>query len=170
MKKYLLKGVFGIVVGLALAATPAWAAKLGYVDAVKLVETAPQGKQSLQKLEDEFGEREQTVLKVRDKVLKLEEDLQKNALVMSDGDKAAKTRELRDAQRDLQRQQRELQEDYNLRRNEELGRLQKIVTKAVLDIAKEEKYDLIVQQAVWYSPQTDMTDKVLKRLEQMFGK
>lgn len=158
----LLIGMFSLLPLQALAV------KIGYVNAIELVETAPQGKQALRKLEDEFGEREQAVLKVRDRVLALEEDIQKNGLIMSDTDKTEKTKELRDLQRDLQRQQRELQEDYNLRRNEELARLQKIVTKAVLDIAKEESYDLIVQQAVWYSPETDMTEKVLERLSEMF--
>ena len=148
----------------------AQAAKVGYVDAVKLVETAPQGKQALKKLEDEFGEREQALVVVRDKALALEQDLQKNALVMSESDKATKTKELRELQRSLQRRQSELREDYNLRRNEELAKLQKIVTLAVIDIAKEEKYDLIVQQAVWFSPETDMTEKVLKRLSDMFKK
>ncbi len=161
-----------VALALMLSSTLATAqtSKLGYVDAVKLVETAPQGQQALKKLEDEFGEREQALLVIRDQALGIEQDLTKNGLVMSESDKATKTKELRDLERSLQRQQRELREDYNVRRNEELAKLQKIVTQAVIDIAKEENYDLIVQQAVWFSPKTDMTEKVLKRLSEMFKK
>ncbi len=158
----LIAGLMLVTVNTSLlAAGP----KLGYVDAVKLVEQAPQGQKALKRLEEEFGSREQQLRVLRDKALALEQDLQKNGLVLSDSDRDAKTKELREMERELQRSQRELREDYNLRRNEELGKLQKVVTKAVIEIAKEEKYDLIVQQAVYFSPETDMTQKVLERLQ-----
>lgn len=169
MSKFFI-GIYAVIGLMFSMGVCAENSKLGYVDAVKLVETAPQGKQALKKLEDEFGEREQALVVIRNNAVEIEQDLQKNALVMSEGDQASKTKELRELERSLQRQQRELREDYNLRRNEELAKLQKIVTLAVIDIAKEQGYDLIVQQAVWFSPETDMTEQVLQRLSQMFEK
>ena len=58
----------------------------------------------------------------------------------------------------------EFREDYNLRRNEELAALQKIVQKTIAEIAKLENYDLVLESAVYVGPKADITDKILKRL------
>ena len=146
--------------------SPAYAeTKIGYVNAVELVETAPQGKKALKDLEGEFSGRERELLALRDEVLKLEQSLSKNSLLLKDTEKADKTRQLVDLQRRLKREQRELSEDFNLRRNEELSKLQIIVTEAVIKVAKEQNYDIVFQQAVWFKPSIDMTQAVLNFLE-----
>ncbi len=154
---------------IALLTGAAYAEKIGYVNAVKLVETAPQGKASLKKLEAEFSEREKALLVLRDEALAVEKGAQKNSLLLSDTEKAESARKLTDLQRRLQREQRELNEDFNLRRNEELAQLQKIVTDAVIEVAEAEDYDIIFQQAVWFKPEIDMTEKVLKHLTKKYS-
>ena len=139
--------------------------KIGYVNAVELVETAPQGKKALKDLEGEFSERERELLALRDEALALEQSLSKNSLLLKDTDKAEKTKKLLELQRRLQREQRELSEDFNLRRNEELAKLQKIVTQAVIKVAEKQNYDIVFQQAVWFKPSIDMTQAVLDYLE-----
>jgi len=139
--------------------------KIGYVNAVELVETAPQGKKALQELETEFKGREKEVIALRDEVVALEQSLSKNSLLLKDSEKTDKTRKLVELQRRLQREQRELNEDFNLRRNEELAKLQVIVTEAVIKVAEQENYDIVFQQAVWFKPSIDMTQAVLKYLE-----
>jgi outer membrane protein len=164
MKKFrlLILCVLAILTGVS----PAYAeTKIGYVNAVELVETAPQGKKALKDLEGEFSGRERELLALRDEVLKLEQSLSKNSLLLKDTEKADKTRQLVDLQRRLKREQRELSEDFNLRRNEELSKLQIIVTEAVIKVAKEQNYDIVFQQAVWFKPSIDMTQAVLNFLE-----
>jgi outer membrane protein len=164
MKKFrlLILCVLAILTGVS----PVYAeTKIGYVNAVELVETAPQGRKALKDLEGEFSGRERELLALRDEVLKLEQSLSKNSLLLKDTEKADKTRQLVDSQRRLKREQRELSEDFNLRRNEELSKLQKIVTEAVIKVAKEQNYDIVFQQAVWFKPSIDMTQAVLDYLE-----
>ena len=60
--------------------------------------------------------------------------------------------------------QREFREDLNLRRNEELSSLFERANKVIRQIAESEKYDLIIQEAVYRSSRIDITDKVLKAL------
>jgi len=60
--------------------------------------------------------------------------------------------------------QREFREDLNLRRNEELAALFERANKVIRGIAEAEKFDLILQEAVYRSPRIDITDKVLKAL------
>ncbi len=64
--------------------------------------------------------------------------------------------------------QQEMREDLNLRRNEELGNLQKIISNAIIEMAKQENFDLIVQDAVYASSQIDITDAVLDKLNAAF--
>jgi outer membrane protein len=65
---------------------------------------------------------------------------------------------------DFQRMQREYREDLNLRRNQELAALFERANRVIKQIAESEKFDLILQEAVYRNPRIDITDKVLKAL------
>ena len=83
---------------------------------------------------------------------------------MTESDRRNKEGELARINRDLQRLQREFNEDLNQRRNEEFSQVIDRANKVVQQIAEAEKYDLILQEAVYRSPRIDITDKVLKAL------
>lgn len=152
----------------SVAAAPSVAAtelKVGYVNAVKVIEEAPQGEAALKKLEAEFGPRDKKLVAMQAKVKQLEEELEKNGLLMKEPERRAKEHEIVVLKRDVRRATQEFREDYNLRRNEELAALQKIVYKAIVEIAKQENYDLILHEGTIYaSKRVDLTDKVLKKL------
>ncbi len=139
--------------------------KIGYVNAVKVIEKAPQGEAALKKLESEFDPRDKQLVSMQNDIKQLEDDLEKNGLIMADVDRRAKERKILAMKRNLRRATQEVREDYNLRRNEELAVLQKIVKQAIVEIAKQEKYDLIVHEGTIYASSTiDITDKVLEKL------
>jgi outer membrane protein len=156
-----------LALGLMMALTPAEAneIKIGYVNVVKVIEEAPQGEAALKKLEAEFAPRDRELVATQNKIKQLEDDLEKNALVMKEADRRNKEREVLTLKRELKRTTQEFREDYNLRRNEELAALQKVVYKAIVEIAKQEKFDLILHEGTVYaSDKIDITDKVLKKL------
>jgi outer membrane protein len=139
--------------------------KIGYVNTVKVIEEAPQGEAALKKLENEFSPRDRKIVEMQNKVKDLEHDMEKNALVMKEPDRRAKEYEIATLKRDLRRATQEFREDYNLRRNEELASLQKIVQKAIVEIARQENFDLILHEGVIHAgAKVDITDKILKRL------
>lgn len=142
--------------------------KVGFVNVGRVIEEAPQGEAALEKLEEEFGPRDREIRAMREEVQKLEEELIKNELVLGESDRTRKELELRDKRRALRRATSEFREDYNLRRNEELNALQKLVIKAIVEIAKDESYDLILHEpaVVFASDQVDMTAKVLEKLRE----
>ncbi len=146
--------------------TPALAVelKIGYVNAVKVIEEAPQGEAALKKLEAEFAPRDKQIVEMQNRLKQLEQELEKNALVLKDAEHRSKEFEIVSLKRDLRRATQEFREDYNLRRNEELAALQKIVQKTIAEIAKQENYDLILESAVYASPKADITDTILKKL------
>ena len=143
----------------------ALADKIAYVDARTLVEKSPQGRDEVQRLEDEFAERSRELRGKIEQFRQEEADLEKNALTMSQDDVDAKSRELREMQRSLKREQQAYNEDYAQRRNQGLAELERVISEVVIFIAKEGDYDLVVQQAVYASPRIDITNKVLEELQ-----
>lgn len=158
-----------LVFGFSVMPTMAYAEKLAYVDARRLIDEAPQGKDEVKSLEDSYSERNRT-LKARIEEFQLREtELQKNAVIMSSEELQAETAELRDIQRALQRDQQIYNEDYTRSRNQGLARLEKMISEVIIELAIKEQYDLVVQQAVYASRNIDITDKVLKELNRIYS-
>lgn len=140
--------------------------KIAYVNVVKVIEEAPQAKIALKKLEAEFGPRDKKLVAMQAEIKKLEEQIEKNALTMKAEERRTLERRLVSLKRNFKRGRQEFREDYNIRRNEELAALQKLVYKAIVGIAKKEQYDLIVHEGTIYaSNKIDITSKVLDKLK-----
>jgi outer membrane protein len=151
---------------LMIVVTPAWAElKVGYVNTIRVIEEAPQGVAALKKLEAEFGQRDKELVGIQNRIRQLDDELQKNVPALKDADRRAREREILTLKRELKRATQEFREDYNQRRNEELAVLQQVVRKAILEIAQQEKYDLVLHEGMVYASESiDITDKVLKKL------
>ena len=107
-----------------------------------------------------------SLLRIARDLKSMQEDLERNGPTMADGDRRNKERALNELNRDFQRKQREFQEDLNGRRNEELQQVLDKANKAVKQVATDEKYDIVIQEVVYSSPRHDITEKVLKILNQ----
>ncbi len=154
------------ILGFTTTMTVAAEVRIGYVNAVKVIEQAPQREAALKKLEAEFTPRDKKLVEMQQEIRNAEEDLEKNRLVMKDSERRDKESQLGALKRDLRRETQEFREDLNARRNEELAALQKMVQQVIVDIAKQEKYDLILEGAVYASDNVDITTKVLEKLNQ----
>ncbi len=151
---------------LVFASSPAIAdTKIGFVNTEKLLREAPLSVAAQRKLEKEFSGREQELQKVAKQAQNLQTQLDKDGVTMSETERKNKERDLANLNREFQRQGREFREDLNLRRNEELGQIQERARKVIVDIAKSEKYTIILEQSVVYvDPKNDITDRVMKAL------
>ena len=138
--------------------------KIGFIDADRVNRESVPAERATKKLEKEFAPREQELRKLEQQIKSLQAQLEKDGLTMSDSDRRNKENELGRQTREFQRLQREFREDLNLRRNEELASLFERANKVIRQIAEAEKYDLILQEAVYRSPRIDITEKVLKAL------
>jgi outer membrane protein len=149
-----------------LAAAPASAqTKIAVVNVARLLQEAPQAKAASQALEGEFAARRRD-LENQQKDLKAREDkLQKDGAVMAENERRNVEKSIRDSQRELARKQNEFLEDLNVRRNEELGRLQRSVLQEVQVYAKAQGYDVVVADALYASPAVDITTQVLSALQ-----
>ncbi|QDC80251.1 OmpH family outer membrane protein [Candidatus Methylopumilus universalis] len=161
-----MKYKFLAFAALFLASLSAYAdLKVGFVQVDKILQEAPQTIESNKKLEKEFSSRTDK-LKADVKSLKeRESSFSKDALTMKESERDSKEKSLSQLRVDVQRKERELREDINIRRNEELGGLQEQINKAVTSVAKAEGFDLVLYNGVAYaSEKIDITDKILKSL------
>jgi outer membrane protein len=165
------RGVLGVVLACGTAVSvlgtaPAVAQELriGYVNSERILRESTPAKAAGQKLDQEFAKRDRELQDMAAKLKSQAERFEKDGPVLSEADRSRRQRELIDMDRDLQRRQRELREDLNQRRNEEWQALLEKTQKVVRQIAEQEKFDLILQDAVYFSPRVDITDKVLRQL------
>jgi len=154
-----------IPVLMALVAMPALAElKLGFVNGQRVVNESPQAVRAKKKIDDEFKKRDLELQQMSKRLQSMQESLEKNGVTMAESERRNREREFGDLNRDFQRKQREFREDLNLRQNEEMAAIFERANKVIKQIAEAEKYDLIVQEAVYFSPRIDITDKVIKAL------
>ncbi|MBD5804046.1 OmpH family outer membrane protein [Aromatoleum toluclasticum] len=150
---------------LSIAAPTAFAeSKIGFVNSDRVMREAAPAVRAQQRLEKEFEKRDQELQRLGKELQTTQEDLERNGVTMAEADRRTKERTFNDLNRDFQRKQREFREDLNQRRNEELASVLDRANRAVKQIAEAEKFDVILQEAVYASPRIDVTDKVIKAL------
>ena len=152
-----------MLLGLSLAAG-AQTPKIGFVNTERVFREAAPAKRAQQVLEREFGARNAELAKLEKEGRDLQTELERENVTMPAAARRDKERRLADISRDFQRKQREVREDLNMRRNEELAKVQERATRVINQIAEQEKFDLILQEAVFASGRIDITEKVIKAL------
>jgi len=139
--------------------------KIGYVNTERILREAAPAVRAQRKIEAEFQKRDQELAKVADQLKRMQDDIEKNSVTMSEAQRRNREREFGELNREFQRKQREFREDLNQRRNEELAQVVEQANRVINQIAEQEKFDLVLQDAVYRSPRIDITDKVIKALE-----
>lgn len=138
--------------------------KIGVVNSDRILRDSQPARAAMQKLEGEFSKRDKEMQEMGSRLKQGAERFEKDGPVMSETDRVRRQRELAELDREFQRKQREFREDFNQRRNEELQRLLESTNRIIRQIAEQEKYDLIVQEAVYFNPRIDLTERVLKAM------
>lgn len=138
--------------------------RVGIVDTERILRESEPAIQAEKKIEKEFAARDLEIKKMAKQARDIQAYLEKEGMTLLDAEHRSKERELANLNVSLQRMQREFREDLNLRKNEELALVLERANKAIQTIAESEKYDLILQEAVYRNPKIDITDKVLKYL------
>jgi outer membrane protein len=164
MKSYLVKSAAAVVVALAAASAGAQELKIGYVNSDRVLRDATPAKAAQAKLETEFSKREKDLADLASRLKATGDKLEKDAPTLSESERNRRQRDLVEQDREFQRKRREFQEDLNQRKNEELAAVVERANKVIKQIFETEKYDLILQEAVFAGPRLDITDKVIKAL------
>lgn len=161
------KGLAALVAVALIASTPLARAqdlKVGVVNSDRILRDSAPARAAMQKLEGEFSKRDKELQEMGSRLKSSAERFEKDGPVMTETDRSRRQRELAEMDREFQRKQREFREDFNQRRNEELQALLERTNRIIRQMAEQEKYDLIVQEAVYFNPRIDITEKVLRAL------
>lgn len=169
-----MRRLFGCLLGAlvsvaAMGSLQAAELKIGVVNAPKVLEQAPQAGAARTLLEQEFSPRDQAMQASQKELKKLEERLARDGAIMSESERRKLERDIIARKRDLKRGREEFTEDLNIRRNEAFEQLRRRVFQVIVNIAKAEKYDLILSDGVVFaSDNVDITDSVIQRLSAEF--
>lgn len=163
MRTSLLSLLAGCLLTFAVSAS-AQDFKIGYVNSERLLRDSLPAKAALDKLQAEFSKREKDLNDLGASIKAASDKLDKESPTLSESDRSRRQRDLVEQDREFQRRRRELQDDFNQRKYEEQTALFERANKVIKQIFDKEKYDLIVQEAVFASPRIDITDKVIGAL------
>jgi outer membrane protein len=166
VKAFLVATVFALAGPAALAQE----LKIGYVNSDRILREAAPAKAAQAKLEGEFSKREKELADLAARLKAASDKLEKDSPTLSDAERGRRQRELVEQDRDFQRKRREFQEDLAQRKNEELATVVERANRVIRQIFETEKYDLILQEAVFAGPKIDITEKVIKALNAQGGK
>jgi outer membrane protein len=164
MKKFLRHSCTGVLLGGLLVAAQAQEFRIGYINTDRIIKEASTAKAASIKLEQEFSKREKELVDLRTSLKTIADKFEREAPTLSESQRASRQKQLVDQDRDFQRKSREFQEDLNARKTEEWQQVLDRANKVVKQVAEAEKYDLVLQEAVYVNPKFDITDKVIKTL------
>ncbi|HEX7218024.1 MAG TPA: OmpH family outer membrane protein [Burkholderiales bacterium] len=168
MKNTFLAALLAALALPAAAQAPAAApsGKFGFVHTERILRDSVPAVRAQKKIEAEFQKRDRELAGIADQLKRMQAELDKDAMTMSESQRRGKEREFGELNREFQRKQREFREDLNQRRNEELAQVVEQANRVIRQIAEQEKFDIIFQEMPAYvSPRIDITDKVIKALE-----
>jgi outer membrane protein len=138
--------------------------RVGFVNTDRIFREANTAKAAQAKLEQEFSKREKELSELGNSLKSLSDKFEREAPTLSESQRTQRQKQLLDQDRDFQRKRREFQEDLNARKNEELQQVLERANRVVKQVAEAEKYDVVLQEAVYINPKHDITDKVIKAL------
>jgi outer membrane protein len=162
--KHLTRHCLALMLGLLALGAQADEFKVGFVNTDRIFREANTAKAAQAKLEQEFARREKELNDMGASLKNASDKFEREAPTLSESQRAQGQKGLVDQDRDFQRKRREFQEDLNARKNEELQQVLERANRVVKQVAEAEKYDVILQEAVYINPKLDITEKVIKAL------
>lgn len=140
--------------------------KIGVVNAPKVLEMAPQADAARKKLEKEFATKDRDLVAAQKALKDLEDRLNKDGAIMSESERGRIERDIVNKRRELKRETTQFQEDVNFRRNEEMAKIQQKIAEAIIALAKERGYDMVLGTGVVFaSEKVDLTNDVVEVLK-----
>lgn len=162
MNTFFRKTLLAIAVGAASLTVMAQDFRIGFVNTDRIFRESGPAKAAQTKLEQEFSKREKELDDLGTQLKSATDKFEREAPTLSESQRGTRQRQMVDQDREFQRRRREFQEDLGVRKNEELQSVIERANRVIKQVAEAEKFDLVIQEAVYINPKHDITDKVLK--------
>lgn len=165
IKKWLVASSV-VISGLLTSVSAQAAGNIAFVEVSRILQSAPQVETIKEKIKKEFGPRDNEMVAQQKQIQKLQEKLVRDGAIMSDEEAKRLEKDILTRSRKLKTSKGEFQEDLALRQNEELNKLRKVIAEVIVEIAKKDGYDIVLEGGVvWAKDEINITDKVLKKLK-----
>ena len=164
MNTFFRRASLTLVLSLAAMAAQAQEFRVGFINTDRIFKEATTAQQAQKKLEQEFSKREKELNDAGNALKTAVEKFERDASTLSESQRVNRQKQLGEQDRDFQRKRREFQEELNARKNEEFQLVLEKANRVIRQVAEAEKYDLVLQEAVYINPKHDITDKVLKAI------
>lgn len=161
----LIAGLLVLAAGHAAAQSP----KIGYVNGSRVENESALILQSIEELKKEFAPREQQLKDLQKQGQDLQTQLVNEGAKMQPAEKQAREKTLAATIQQFEQMSRNFAEDLEARKRERRAQVIEQANAIIKAIAETGKFDLIVQQAVYGSPQIDITEQVLKEMAKRAG-
>ncbi|MHB1398943.1 MAG: OmpH/Skp family outer membrane protein [Trichloromonadaceae bacterium] len=166
-----MKRIVAALFTLLLLAAPALAVenKIGYVDLQKALNTSEAGKAAKEKISKKVKEYEGTIDTRQKEIKKLKEELEKQAMLLSEDARGAKERDYQQKVKEFQRFTKDIQEELQQKDNEFTKQILEELFKVIKDVGEKEGYTLILEQSessiLYADEKVNLTDKVIKAFD-----
>jgi outer membrane protein len=138
--------------------------RIGVIHTERILRDSPPARAALARIEQDFKPRDEA-LRAREQALHADAaQYDKDKPKLAEDERARRERDLETRGRDLERQRQQFAEDLRARQFEELNRLKERLDQVLTRLARDEHYDLILQDALWVGKKVDITDEVIKAL------
>lgn len=145
--------------------------RIAVVDPNRVVEQSPQYEAARDALQREIEERERDLREQQEQITALQRQLERDGPLMSESELQRLQNDIRSRTRKVKYARDEFQDDFALRQNELRTKLGRQVQEVVVELAKEQKIDLILSEGLVYAnPRIDISDLVIERLKLEFDK
>ncbi|TYP00038.1 periplasmic chaperone for outer membrane proteins Skp [Geothermobacter ehrlichii] len=144
--------------------------KIGYVDLQKVLNESDAGKAAKQKIGEKVKEYEIQIQARQKELQAAKEELEKQALLLSDEARSKKEREYQQKLKELQRFTKDVREDLQMRDSDATKKILAEILKIVSSYGEEQGYTLILEKnessLIYASDKIDLTDAILERYNQ----
>jgi outer membrane protein len=162
--RILCAATLAIAAASALAQQPATIHRIGIVNPERILAESAPAKRATERLKAEFAKRETELAGMADQARRIQAELERDGITMAAAERQRKERTLAEMDQEFQRKKRSFDEDLAERRNASLQEVSELADKAIRQVAQQEKYDMIMREAVYANPAIDITDKVIQAL------
>jgi outer membrane protein len=163
--KFMLSLISAFALSVAVQSVYAAELKIGVVKPDEILQSAPQADAARKLLEKEFATRDRDLVAAQQALKELQDRLAKDGAIMSESESERINRDIANKTRELKRDMTTFQEDINFRRNEEMGKVQKLIGEALVTVAEENGYDLVLANVPYASAKADISNLVIELLK-----
>ena len=143
------------------------AGKTAFINSKVLLEQSPQAIAANTELQQQFGEREQSLRKLAQEIQQMEKTYKTDSAVMSDDQKKKAEENIIQNKRRFQFEQQSLKEDLQAKQRELLQQVQVSIKSVIQDYGNKNGYDFIFTDAsiAYASDAVNITDAILEELK-----